>query len=288
MRSVALSLSLWIPLALTGTAASQQGKPKPYAADGVVWALSWEKATEEAVARNVPIHFHLASSADVCIKQAAEFESKGFVAASRNWVNVVGCKETHATTTGIVNGEKRDDLCTVYWGISCQVHVELQGSLSKVAPDMKNYTVPMSMFCDTTGKKLGEKVSSGSPIGSGEIIKEMDKIAKGFTGDKIPFHVWQGYVKARKDFTEGFEKGEWKRAMSGAKVLQAAKSRALESEGREMMNKMSEKGDELLKEAQDLLATDKDAARKLLKTISTDFKPLICANRAADFLKTIK
>jgi hypothetical protein len=275
-------------VALLGLAAvaEAQVKRKPYPPDGVMWAKSWEDATTEAIARNVPIHFAYHSNAKVCLDTAEEYKKPAFIQQSRAWVNAVACKETHDEEEVQVGKDKKK-WCTVYWGIECKAHVDMAGAISKISKET-SHTIPLSWFLDTTGKELGKKVSSGSVISGGEVQNGMDKALKSMPGDRISFAEWQGYQKARTDIKEGFEKGEWKRAMTGAQILQKAKSKALSAEGKEAMNKLSEKGDELLKEATDLLATDKEKAKKQLKMIAADFKPLICSNRAEEFLKGIK
>lgn len=270
-----------------GSAAPMQGKDR-YPLDGVDWAESWEAATQEAIARNVPIHFAYHGNDKNSMDTAADFLKPGMVNASRNWVNCIVSKEDHETVE-IKVGKETKKVCKIYWGIECKVHKDMAANVSKVQGNTgSNFTVPLSWALDTTGKKLQEKVSAGSPLSSGDVSSIMDKALKTWTGERMAYAEWKGYQKARIDVKEGIEKGEWKRAITGAQALQKAKTKMLQVEGKDAMNKLGEKGDELLKEATDLAATDKPAAKKQLQMIANDFKPLMCASRAADFLKSLK
>ncbi len=275
-----------IVLALAGGSASSfQGKDK-YPTDGIDWALSWEEATKEAIARNCPIHFAYHSTAKVCLDTAEDWKKGSIINASRNWVNCAAVKEEHETVEVTVGKEKKT-WCKYFYGIPCKVHQDMAAAIGKISKE-QSFTVPLSWCLDTSGKILETKKSdTGQVLASGDISTIMDKGMKQFSGPSIGYAEWKGYEKARNDFKEGMEKSEWKRAMAGAQTLQKAKTKMLNAEGKEAMNKLSEKGDELLKEAQELIATDKDKAKKQLQMIATDFKPLICSSRAADTLKNM-
>jgi len=287
MRLVAI-LSV-VVLALGAPAESRQSKDKnnqAFARDGVMWALSWDAATQEAVGRNVPIHVAYHSDAQQCADTAEEFIKPQYIQQSRNWVNVIVCKDTgHGEEEVQVSKDEKVKRCKRYWGIACETHVKAAECIGKISKET-NFTIPLSWYLDTTGREIGKK--GGAVLSGSEIGKGMEKAMAVCTGDRISYPEWMGYMKARKDVKEGIEKGEWKRAMTGCNILRKAKTKLLEAEGKEAMNKLSEKGDELLKEAQDLVATDKEKAKKMLTMLSNDFKPLMCSGRAADMLKSLK
>jgi hypothetical protein len=271
-------------LSCAAIASPQDSRKKP-PAPAVIWAESWDKALEEARERNAPIHVVCHADLYPCEACAAEFQRADYVKSSRNWVNLVICKDTSHGEEETKSGDEDVKRCKRYPGIACSVHVANQSAIPKLTKETE-LRVPISWFLDSSGKTVG-KQADGKLITAGDIVKGMDAAAKACGPDRLSAEEYQACLKARRDLAEGIENGDYKRVNAAGQLLQKAKTKTFQSEGKEAFNKLSDIGDALLKEAQDLVATDKTKARKLLETLASDFKPLACSHRATEFLKSL-
>jgi len=219
--------------------------------------------------------------------ESSTYPDKKVIAASRNFVNLVGHSETTHGTKEVVVGREKKKMCKAYPGIACEQHVKCYEASSKFEFEGGRIGMPVTIFCDPSGKELKE-VGRKNSMGSSELIKKMDEATAKVPGEKIGYDAWNGARKLLADGDAAFEKEEYKKAIDAFAKVQKMKQKALKALGDEAMKRVEERGDARLKEAQEKIESDKEEAKKLLKKVAEQFKPLECAKKAADALKALE
>lgn len=283
-------------LAMCGLAMSvsagraQDKKDKQDDKDAPLWAETWEDAVKEGTIRNVPILYHLhGDGMQTIVQQADEVRKGAYVQGSRAFVNVIVNQQSgHGEDSVTVNGESVRR-CKRYGGIPCDAHVKMWDSVGKIDTDGGQITIPQVWILGPGGSLIQAKTASaGSVISSTDVLKDAQTVMQKLGGEHMSYDKWMQMSAARGEWKRAWEKGDWKKAMTAALTLKKSSSKILRIEGEQGLNKMSDKGDELLTQAHQLLSSNAEESKKLYKRIAEEFKPLSAARKAAEALAAIK
>ncbi|HEY3226055.1 MAG TPA: hypothetical protein VGK61_03545 [Planctomycetota bacterium] len=213
--------------------------------------------------------------------ESSTYTDKKYIEASRMWVNVACHNETGHEVDAMIAG-KKVTVCERYWNIPCDAHSK--GSSAARGKYTGITGVPCTVYADPEGKELSREVGGKS---ASELIKIQEKVLEKVPGDHVSVVEWNQAAKLLADADAAFEKGEWKKAVEGYTRVSKLPKKVLKEKGTAGLDKLETKGRELITEAKEKIATDKEAARKLLRKVADDFKPLACAKEAAAALKEI-
>jgi len=282
----ACAMAICVP---SGTAQDKKGQEK----ETPLWAESWEEAVKEATIRNVCILYHIHGDGAQKIQEMVDDVRKGsYVQASKAFVNViVNQNNGHGEETVTVDGQEVRR-CKRYGGIPCDSHVKMWESISKtgaVQGDNAQIMIPQVWILGPGGSLIEAKNSNGgNVIPSSDVLKDAMQIMQKLGGEHMSYDKWLQMSAARGEWKRAWEKGDWKKAMAAALTLKKSSSKILRIEGEQGLNKMSDKGDELLSQAHSLLSSNPEEGKKLYKKIAEEFKPLSASRKAAEALAAIK
>jgi hypothetical protein len=144
--------------------------------------------------------------------------------------------------------------------------------------------VPATIFADPEGKEIGREVGGKS---ASELIKTQKDLLEKISGDKISVVEWNQAKKLLEEAESEFAKGDWKKSVQGFTRVSKMARKALKEKGTEGLNRLNAKGRELIAEAKGKIEMDKEAAKKILRMVISDFKPLECVKEATAALKEI-
>jgi len=212
--------------------------------------------------------------------ESSTYTDKKYIESSRMWVNVAAHGEKTHEVEAMING-KKVTVCSAYWNIPCSYHSACYSASSKF-PGITG--LPTTVYADPDGKEIGREVGGKS---ASELIKIQEKLFEKIPGDKISAVEWSQAAKLLADADAAFEKGEWKKAVEGYTKVSKLSKKALKEKGTAGLEKLETKGREIIAEAKEKIATDKEAAKRLLRSVADDFKPLSCSKEAAAALKDL-
>lgn len=203
------------------------------------------------------------------------------IEASKNVVNVVQHNETAHGEREIPMGKEKVKVCTVYGTIPCSAHTGNGNAVGKFVNG--SFGVPLTIFCDPTGKELFRKTGA---MGGGEVAKQMQEALAKVPGEHAPLSAWQ---QAKKDIAEGdaaFEKGDLKKAVECYGKPAKFRIKALKELSEKSLAPVIAKIEQMLKDA--LALENVEEKKKALKKIADDFKPLEVAAKAKKELDSLK
>jgi uncharacterized protein YaaN involved in tellurite resistance len=125
-------------------------------------------------------------------------------------------------------------------------------------------------------------------MGGSELVKMMNENLAKVPGEHVSAADWAGAKKMLADAAESMGKEDFKKAIELATKVAKHRVKAVAALAEETQKAIAEKGDALLEEAKGKIESDKAEAKKLLKKVSEQFKPLECAKKALDLLKEWK
>jgi hypothetical protein len=282
-----LALALLAPPQDKKGAPDKQESPK----EGVLWQATWEEALTEATLRNVPIIFVLHGDNLPNMEQhLEELRTTAFITGSRDFVMVAMCRNAaHGSETVKVDG-KDVTRCRRYQRNACSAHLNMWDAVVEItANEFASPVLPSIWYLAPGGTFLQErKHVNGAPIPGADILKDAKQVMGKLGGEHMSYDKYQLMLQARRDWKEGWEKGEWKRAMDAATALRASSSGIFRLEGKAALNKMSDKGDQLLREARSVLGSSPAEGARLLRVIADSFKPFAASRRAQELLAATK
>lgn len=213
--------------------------------------------------------------------ESSTYPDKKYIESSRMWVNVAAHSEkTHEVDANV--GGKRVTVCSAYWNIPCEAHSKCYSASGQFEPKITG--LPTTVYTDSTGKEIGRVVGGKS---SSELVKLQKDYLEKIPGEKIPAGEWNAAKKFIEEAESEFAKGEWKKAVETFTRVSKMARKPLKDKGAEGLAKLNEKGRELIAEAKGKVETEKEEAKKILKMVVSDFKPLECSKEAATALKEI-
>ncbi|MBI2933055.1 MAG: hypothetical protein HYY16_15535 [Planctomycetes bacterium] len=211
--------------------------------------------------------------------ESSTYPNDKLIAMSRNFVNVV-CHHETGHDREVVIGREKKLMCSKYWGIACDVHSRLYQEAGNTYEGITG--VPCTVFADPTGKELFREAGG---LGASELIDQMEKALKQVPGEKIPYEIWAAAKKQVADGEAAFAKEDFKKAVEAWTKVAKMKLKGVKALGEEALKKAEEKGNELLQEGESKIESEKEEAKKILKKVADQFKPLECAKKAAELLK---
>lgn len=213
--------------------------------------------------------------------ESSTYTDKKYIEASRMWVNVAGHSEKTHEVDAIVGG-KKVTVCASYWNIPCEHHSKCYSEARSKYDGITG--VPATIYADSEGKEIGRAVGGRS---ASELIKMQKDLLEKIPGDKISADEWNHARKLVADADSAFAKGEWKDSVKGFSMLSKSPKKALKEKGAEGLSKLNEKGRGLIADAKGKIETEKEEAKKILRMVAADFKPLECSKEATAALKEI-
>lgn len=212
--------------------------------------------------------------------ESSTYPDKKYIESSRMWVNVACHTEKTHMVDAMVGG-KKVTVCSAYWNIPCEAH-------SKCYSASGNYPgitgLPTTVYADPDGKELAREVGG---MGASQLIKKQKELLEKIPGEKISADEWMLVKNLGQDAESSFSKGEWKKAIEVYTRISKMPKKVFKDKGTKGLGKVNEKGRELIADAKAKVETEKEEAKKILKTVASDFKPLECSKEAAAALKEI-
>jgi len=279
-----ISMISCVLILAAGQAASAQQSKKPLApGQGIEWQGDWALAVKEATARNVPIIITIHK--DLCPRcKAMEEETlrnAKVIELSRSFVNVVAHRDIAHGSTEALRGRDKVMICNDYGNIPCEVHVKGWGAIGQFISG--TFGTPTTVFCDPSGKELFRH--EGDP-GSAEMIKKMNDALSKVSGDKVSQSLWSQALQLRTDADAALEKDDVRKASETYAKLGKLKGAPFKAMAQEGLQKLDEKGGEVLKAA--LALENVEQKKAALRKIAEDFKGLPVAGEAKKELDSIK
>lgn len=244
------------------------GPPEP----AVRWAHSWEEAVKEAEERNVPIHvtFHKDGCPKCTSMDASVYNQKDFIVASKRWVNVY-CNRNTGHGTQKVNGK---DACKLFANLTCEEHVACDSGASGGGYFKGSFGTPATVWCDVTGKEIGQNQGGMSAKQLIEKMAEAEKtVGPGLGEDEYLF--LHGKMEAgEKAVADGKLRDAVEIYASAIKAMgKVASAKPWVEKIQESLDKLVEGARGRIEEA----AKAKDdgdfgKAKELLRAVSADFK----------------
>ena len=271
-----------VAAALLALGAQEPAAKKEYAKDGVLWGRTWYEAFEEARLRNVPIHFAIHDDSEDCAAMAAVYADPKYVEASRKLVHVVtNASRTHEIEVEL--GGTKVLRCSRYWNIECTTHMANE----KQVTNFKNVAGrPTIVYFKSGHVEMGRVEGKMTAT---ELIRYEEDVAKKWTGPKLGYAEW---LEGKPDFDEAnrlSKAKEWRKSIDGFLKLRRLSNARWREISTEALLAVNNEGDLLYGEAYKMSADPakrKEGVQRL-RQIVTDFKPLPCAQKAADALKAI-
>jgi len=212
--------------------------------------------------------------------ESSTYPDKKYIESSRMWVNVAAHSEKTHQVDAIVGG-KQVTVCSAYWNIPCEAHSKCYSAANQFE-NIKG--LPTTVYTDADGKEIGRAVGGKS---ASELIKMQKDLLEKIPGDKISIDEWNQAKKMIEDAESYFAKMEWKKSVEGYTRLSKQPKKLWKDKASEGLAKLNEKGRELIADAKGKAETEKEEAKKILKLVASDFKPLDCSKEAAAALKEI-
>jgi hypothetical protein len=197
------------------------------------------------------------------------------------WVNVAAHSEKSHEVDANVGG-KRVTVCAAYWNIPCEHHSVCYSQARSKYDGING--VPATIFAAPDGKEIGRVVGGKS---ASELIKQQKDLLDKVPGDKISSDEWNQSKKMLEEAESHVAKTEWKKAIELFTRVSKMPRKPLKEKGAAGLERMNAKGQELIAEAKGKIESDKEGAKKILKMVAADFKPLACAKEATEALKEI-
>jgi len=212
--------------------------------------------------------------------ESSTYPDKKYIESSRMWVNVAAHSEKTHQVDAMIGG-KRVTVCSAYWNIPCEAHSKCYAASSQFEGISG---LPTTVYAGPDGKEIGRAVGGKS---ASELIKMQKDLLDKIPGEKISSDEWNTAKKLVEEADSEFAKGEWKKAIEDYTKVSRMPRKVLKDKGTEGLTKLDEKGKELIAEAKGKVETDKETAKKILKMVINDFKPLPCTKEATTALKDI-
>jgi hypothetical protein len=212
--------------------------------------------------------------------ESSTYPDKKYIESSRLWVNVAAHQEKTHQVDAMIAG-KRVTVCSAYWNIPCEAHSK---SYSATGHFEGIKGLPTTVYTDADGKEIGRAVGGKS---ASELIKMQKDLLEKIPGEKISSDEWNVAKKLVEEADSEFAKGEWKKAIEDYTKVSRMQRKVLKDKGTEGLNRLDEKGKEFIADAKGKVESDKEEAKKILKMVINDFKPLPCTKEATAALKEI-
>jgi hypothetical protein len=213
--------------------------------------------------------------------ESSTYTDKKYIEASRMWVNVAAHSEkTHEVDANV--GGKRVTVCSAYWNIPCEHHSVCYSQARSKYDGISG--VPATVFAAPDGKEIGRAVGGKS---ASELIKQQNELLAKIPGEKISVDEWNQAKKMCEEAESHVAKTEWKKAVELFTRVSKMQKKSLKEQGAAGLEQLNTKGRELIAEARGRLESDKEEAKKILKMVAADFKPLECSKEATAALKEI-
>jgi hypothetical protein len=212
--------------------------------------------------------------------ESSTYPDKKYIESSRMWVNVAAHSEKTHQVDAIIGG-KQVTVCSAYWNIPCEAHSKCYAASGQF-PGITG--LPTTVYTDADGKEIGRAVGGK---GASELIKMQKDLLEKIPGDKISIDEWNQAKKLLEEADSNLAKGEWKKSVEGFTKVSKLRQKLFKDKGAEGLNKLEEKGRELIGTAKEKVDTEKEEAKKILKLVINDFKGLACAKEATAALKEI-
>lgn len=214
--------------------------------------------------------------------ESSTYPNEKFIAKSREFVNVAAHSEKGHERDYIVGAETKK-LCEHYWGITCDVHSQAYREARNKYEGISG--VPCTVIADPQGVEIDRIVGGAGP---GELIKKMDEALEKVPGEKIHYDAWNFAKTSVADGEKAFTAGEYKKAVTLWHKVSLMKQRPLKEMSEEPLQRAQEKGAALLEEARTLIEAAPANAKKAIKEVADNFKPLEVSKTASELLKTLK
>ena len=212
--------------------------------------------------------------------ESSTYPDKKYIESSRMWVNVAAHSEKTHEVDAMIAG-KRVTVCSAYWNIPCSAHSACY-SASGQFEGIKG--LPTTVYTDADGKEIGRAVGGKS---ASELVKMQKDYLEKIPGEKIPADEWNASKVFLEQAGSALAASEWKKAVEGYTKVSKMPRKVLKDKGAEGLAKLNEKGMELVADAKGKIETEKEEAKKILKLVAADFKPLACSKEALAALKEI-
>lgn len=195
-----------------------------------------------------------------------------------------GVKTTHGSKE-IKKGKDKVKVCKIYTTITCEEHIEIAQAKWTDFFGEQRVALPQHVFVDAAGKEFTRRAGSMS---AQDLAKEITDTSAKIEGDKVPKGDYEAARTAIQDGLEAVKAEEIKKAIAAfTKVTKSPHSR-LHPLGEGQLQNLQVSGDARIEAAVQLTGTNLEEAKKTLRKIADDFKPLECATKAAELLKAIE
>lgn len=214
------------------------------------------------------------------------------ITASKNLVCVVGHAGTgranawdtnHGSREVKVGGEKVK-MCKIYAGIVCTDHVEI--FKERAHPVFKNqvFATPHHIYYTPAGEEMMRNAGTKSPQ---ELAKDFADMLAKVAGDHVSK---DEYESAKGQIGQGLalvKKDEIRKAIEIFTKVSQHKNGLLQPMGTKELDALEVSGNARYESALQTLETQngEEQAKKELKKVAEEYKPLPCSKKAAEILK---
>ena len=213
---------------------------------------------------------------------SSSFVNKMVVQTANLFVSVAAHDGTiHGTKEIQVSRTEKIKVCKVYHTISCEVHSKMHNQ-ARIQGIVRT---PTTVFLGPDGKELFRKAGLLDPA---PLFKLMKKALKAVPGPKVPLKMWNLVQAQLKKGEEALGNEDWKGAIKAFKTVRGLKPKPLRALGQEGLDKVDEKGMELVEEAEEQFEENPREALATLRKIIYDFRGCECAKEAAKLWKKLK
>lgn len=212
------------------------------------------------------------------------YPNKDAIKASKNAVLMYASKETSHGSGEVQQGKEKVTTCMAEFGVQCDDHVKLfQETSSKFFNG--NIRMPTHILLNPDGSEIERKEGAMAAKEFAEFIaKGTTKVGFGLGGEEFNF------VKSKiADGAAALEKQDLKGAIKVADEIKKnkalAKATAQLKKADDLLAKVNDAGQEMVKKALELVAADKaDEAKKMLRQVSSECGSLECGKSAKEEL----
>ncbi len=214
------------------------------------------------------------------------------ITASKNMVCVVGHAGTGARNSWDTNhgsrevkvGSEKVKMCKIYTGIVCSDHVEI--FKERAHPVFKNqvFATPHHIYYTPAGEEMMRNAGTKTPQ---DLARDFADMLAKVGGDHVSKEEYEG---ARGQIREGLaavKKDEIKKAIEIFTKVSHHKNALLHPMGKKELDALEVSGNARYDAALQTLETQngEEQAKKELKKIAEEYKPLPCSQKAAEILK---